>query len=291
MRFAVAVGLAALVCGAIAAQPPGSGAFFGADPKQKFDEKAIFKEPPKTPGAPPAAAPKAIPDGTLPPPPPPKVWTGGLEFGLNGAQADVNVLNIKFGAFADRKTDANRFHYDFLYTLSTQNDTTNQNQALLNARDEVLFRGSPWSLFAATQVEYDEFRAFDLRAGVYAGAGYTWLETDATLFKTRAGAGAVREMSTRRGGPPDRWVPEAVFGFDFNHRFTDRQNFLSALDFYPSLDRFGQYRLRARAAYEIVIDPEHALALRLGIQERYDTHPGTGPRNALNYFVTLLYKF
>lgn len=297
MRFAVALGLAALVCGTVASQPPGSGAYFGADPKQKFDEKAIFKEPPKpaeppkTPGAPPVPPLKEIPDGSLPPPPPPKLWTGGFEFGLNGTQADVDILNIKLGAFADRKTDSNRFHYDFLYTLTRQNSDSTQNQALLNARDEILFRGTPWSVFAALQLEYDEFRAYDLRTGVYAGAGYMWYETPTTVFKTRAGAGAVYELNTQRGGPRDRWVPEAVFGFDFNHRFSDRQTFLSALDIYPSLDNFGQYRIRARAAYEIVLDPEHGMVLRLGAQERYDTNPGTGPRNALNYFVTLLFKF
>lgn len=272
--------------------PPGSGGFFGAAPGQKFDEKAVFDKPPAI-LAPPPAPPKpvVIPDGSLPPPPPPKVWTGGFEFGLNGSQGDANVLNIKLGTFADRKTDTNRFHYDFLYTLNTQDNDTKQNQALLNARDEILFPGSPWSLFSAVQVEYDEFRAYDVRAGVYAGIGYTWIDDGTTLFKTRAGAGAVREMSTRRTGPSDRWVPEAVFGFDFNRKFTDRQGFVSSLDFFPSLSQIGQYRVRARAAYEIVLDPSHGMVLRLGVQERYDSHPGTGRRNALNYFATLMFKF
>ncbi len=278
--------------------PPGSGAFFGAAPGQKFDEKAVFGKaltvlpdppPPVTiPVGPPK--PVTIPDGSLPPPPP-KVWTGGFEFGLNGAQGDVSVLNIKLGTFADRKTDTNRFHYDFLYTLNTQDGNTQQNQALLSARDEILFPGSPWSLFTALQGEYDELRAYDVRAGLYAGVGYTWIDNGATLFKTRAGAGAVREMSTRRNGPSDRWVPEAVFGLDFNHKFTDRQSFISSLDVYPSLSQLGQYRVRARAAYEILLDPSNAMVLRLGVQERYDSHPGTGRRNALNYFVTLLFKF
>lgn len=291
MRFAAALVVVGLMACAAGAQPPDSWGFFGNNPKQlKFDDKTIFKEPPKTPGAPPVPPPKEIPDGGLPPQPP-KIWTGGLEFGLNGSQADVNVLNIKLGSFADRKTDDNRFHYDFLYTLSTQNSVTNQNQALLNARDEILFPGTKWSLFGALQVEYDERRAYDLRNGLYAGAGYTWVDADGTLFKTRAGAGAVYEVGLKRGGPRDRWVPEALFGFDFNHKFSDRQSFVSSLDFYPSLDNFGQYRLRARAGYEIVLDPERGIVLRLGMQERYDTNPGTGPRNALNYFVTLLYKF
>lgn len=281
---------------AFSSTPPGSGAFFGAAPTQKFDEKTVFERPLVAipPGPPPAPPPAVvIPDGSLPPPPPPRVWTGGFEFGLNGAQGDQSVLNIKLGAFADRTTDTNRFHYDFLYTLNTQDGNTQQNQALLNARDEVLFRATPWSLFSAVQVEYDQLRAYDLRVGVYAGFGYLWADDGTTLFKTRVGAGAVREMSTgnRIGNPNDRWVPEAVLGFDFNRKLTDRQGFLSSLDVYPSLSQIGQYRVRARAAYEILLDPTHGMVLRLGLQERYDSHPGNGRRNALNYFATLMFKF
>jgi hypothetical protein len=302
MRRAVVAAALFLACGSAFGQsssrptfspvPPGSGAFFGAAPDQKFDEKAVFPE--KKPDPPPnPLQPVMIPDGAPPQPPPRRVWSGGFEFGLNGAQGDQSVLNIKLGTFADRKTETNRFHYDFLYTLNTQDGNTQQNQALLNARDEILFPGSPWSLFSAVQTEYDQLRAFDLRVGVYAGAGYTWLDNGTTLFKTRAGAGAVREMSLNHavGNPNDRWVPEAVFGFDFNRRLTDRQSFLSSVDVFPSLSQLGQYRVRARAAYEIVLDPKYGMVLRLGVQERYDSHPGTGRRNALNYFATLLFKF
>src|SRR5207249_4013246 len=166
-----------------------------------------------------------------------------------------------------------------------------QNQAILNMRDEILFPNSPWSVFAATQVEYDEFRAYNLRAGAYAGLGYTWVRTDVTLLKTRFGAGAVREMDTRSDGPPDRWVPEGILGMDFNRRLTDRQAFVSSLDVYPNLSQIGQYRVRARAGYEIVLDPDHGLVLRLGVQDRYDSSPGPAKRNDVNYFVTLLFKF
>jgi hypothetical protein len=165
-----------------------------------------------------------------------------------------------------------------------------QNQALLNARDELLFKGTAWSLFSALQVEYDQLRPYDLRVGVYGGVGYKWFDTKTTLFKTRAGAGAVRELNTREGFA-DRWVPEAVFGFDFNHAFTDRQRFVSAVDAYPSLSQIKHVRVRARAAYEVLLDPEHCMVLRLGVQERYDSEPGNGQANALNYFATLMFKF
>jgi hypothetical protein len=281
------IAVLALLCttafGFAQTQPPGAGAFFGAAPDQKFDEKAILGNPPTLP------KPVTIPDGSMPVPPP-RIWTGGVEMGLNGSQGDVDVLNIRVGANADRKTDANLFHTDFLYTLNRQGDTVNQNQALWNTRDEILFKNTPWSLFSALQLEYDQLRPYDLRVGVYGGVGYKWIDTKETLFKTRAGAGAVREMNLGDSSA-DRWVPEAVFGFDFNHAFTDRQRFVSSVDAYPSLSQIKHVRVRARAAYEILIDPEHCMVLRLGVQERYDSEPGNGQANALNYFATLMFKF
>jgi hypothetical protein len=272
--------------------PPPAKDFFGASPNQPFNEKALFPNAPPGPAPPPPELPPTlIPDGSLPPPPPPKLWYGGFEVGLNGSQGNADVLSLRVGANADRKTPGNLFHVDLLYTTTRQDGVVNQNQALLNARDEILFPNSPWSVFAATQVEYDEFRAYDFRAGAYAGLSRPWVKTDRTLFKTRFGAGAVREISTARGGPPDRWVPEGLLGFDFNHRFTDRQAFVSTVDVYPNLSQLGQYRVRARAGYEIVVDPKHGMVLRLGVQDRYDSSPGRSHRNDLNYFATLLFKF
>jgi hypothetical protein len=55
-----------------------------------------------------------------------------------------------------------------------------------------------------------------------------------------------REVGTR----DERWVPEALAGFDFERRLSERSRFVSAVDLYPSLDRVGQFARRARAAYE-----------------------------------------
>lgn len=279
--------------------------YFGPALSQPFNEKSLFPTPLKLDGPPPTTQPPAgllpppdagppvvIPDGSLPVGARPnRRWRGGFEFGLNGSDGNSDVLSIRLGSNFDAKVERNAFHLDFLYTLTRQDGTTKQNQAILNLRDEILFPDSPWSVFSAVQVEYDEFRAYDLRAGTYAGLSYRWLKTDTTLFKTRIGAGAVREMDTGNDGPPDRWVPEAVIGGDFNHRLTDRQGFVSGLDVFPNLSQLGQFRVRARAGYEILLDPDHGMVLRLGVQDRYDSSPGPARRNDLNYFATLLFRF
>lgn len=292
---------------------PGFG--LGSTINQPFNEKSLFPDakplvqnqpgtsaamppswnpfgaPPSTAQSPPGPVDiPLIPNGSLPLPPP-KQWFGGLEFGINGSQGNADVLNLRLGGLVDYKTPGNLFHADLLYSLTRQDGTTNQNQALLNARDEILFPNSPWSVFTSAQVEYDQFRQYDFRAGAYSGLSYLWAKTDHVLYKTRVGAGAVREESLGSSGLPGRWVPEALVGMDFNYRFTDRQGFLSSVDVYGNLSQLGQYRVRARAGYEILLDPKYGMVLRLGVQDRYDTLSGQSRRNDVNYFATILFKF
>ncbi|MEO2091169.1 MAG: DUF481 domain-containing protein [Gemmataceae bacterium] len=253
--------------------------------------------PPPPPGGfnfdPPKAAPAAPPppvipnDGLFPTEPPPKIWSGGGEVGVNGADGNSQLFTVRAGLRAQRKTADNLMVTDFLYTYARQNGAITQDQALFNGRDEILFAGTPWSLFAATNIEYDNLRAYDFLVGVYGGVGYQLLDDDVYNWRVRAGAGAVRQI----GGPADRWVPEMVFGTDFNWKITDRQSFLTVVDYYPRIDNWSQFRVRARAAYQILLDPEYGIVLRLGVQNRYDSDPGPAKRNDVTYFGTLGFAF
>lgn len=294
-RHGLGLGILAILgmVGTVAAQttpPKGGGAYFGSAPNEKFTPNSIFSPPP------PSVVPvqDTVPiggsadGGLLPVPPPlPRIWSGSAEAGLNGASGNSDLFNLRVGFDARRKVADNILTTDFLYTLTSQNKVTITNQALWNVRDEILFGDSPWSLFAAMNMEYDELRAFDFRIGVYGGVGYTVYDDADGTFKLRAGAGAVREI----GGPPSRWVPEFVFGYDYRYRFDERSSFVSVLDYYPRIDKFGQFRLRVRGAYENILDPENGIILRLGVQDRYDSDPGPAKKNDLTYFATLGFKF
>lgn len=265
-------------------------------PKDGFLPPSILKPPPPPNFDPPKALldvapppPTTIVDGggLLPSERPVKLWSGGGEVGLNGADGNSKLFNLRAGFNARRRADDNLLLADLLYTYAEQNDRVTQNQALFNARDEILFPGSPWSLFASTNVEYDDLKAYDFLVGVYGGAGYQLTRTDVIDWRVRAGAGAVRQV----GGPNDRWRPELVFGTDFRYKIDDRQSIVSNLDYYPRADDFGQYRVRARAAYQILLDKSSCTTLRLGVQDRYDSNPGPAKKNDLNYYATLGFSF
>ena len=212
-----------------------------------------------------------------------------MDLGMNGATGNSDVFNFRGGWNVRRKTETNVFTSDFLYVYSVQNGKTNTQQALLNSRDEILFPGSRWTLFAANQVEYDELRAYRFRVGIYGGTGYTVFDDSRKTLRTRVGVGAVRELGS--DGSASRWVEEFLFGYDFRCKVSEHSSLISILDCYPRIGDWGQFRLRARVAYEYVIDPETGTVLRVGVQDRYDSDPGNAKRNDLTYFTTLGIKF
>ena len=239
-------------------------------------------------GPPVAGLPPAATEALIAEPPP--LWSGSADLGLNGATGNAELFNLRTGFAAARKTADNALTSDFLYTYTRTDGVTSVQQALFNARDELLYAGTPWSVFASTLVEYDELRAYKFKVGVYGGVGYTVADTADVGLKLRAGAGAVREVGGN--GLASRWVPELLFGEDFRYRFSDTDSFVSSVDFYPRVDDFSQFRVRAKAAYEHVISPANGMLVRLGAQDRYDSNPGNASKkNDLTYFATFGVKF
>jgi hypothetical protein len=276
----------------LSSPPPVAGrAASGAPLSENFTPDTLF--PKKSDPAPQEPAPvipiDADPGRILPAKPKRKIWSGSGDIGLNGANGNSDFLNIRGGYNVRRKTDTNSLTSDFQYVFSQQSGAVRTSQALFNIRDEVLFPESRWSPFAASQVEYDEFRAYRFRVGVYAGTSYRFIDENGLLVKLRAGAGATREIGSV--GNPDRWVPEFLFGYDFRYKINDRSTLISYFDYYPRMEQFHQYRLRARIAYEFILDPELALIYRIGIQDRYDSDPGNALRNDVTFFTTIGMKF
>ena len=157
----------------------------------------------------------------------------------------------------------------------------------LEWRAERLFRDSPWSCYVHGTVEYDEFREFDARVATDAGLGYRFMKTEATELAGRAGAGFSREI----GGPDDRYVPEAVFGFDLGHRLHENHQVKGSVEYSPDITNFGEYRIRSQAAWESLLDQRMNLSLKLSVQNIYDGRPQGPCTNELDYAAMLMWSF
>lgn len=214
------------------------------------------------------------------------IWDFGMELGINGSEGNSQAFSIMASTSAKRETDASTLAMKLTYGKTQADGIETQNYGLFDARWD--WNMSPsWFLYTKTVLEYDEFKAFDLRLTKSGGLGYHIIKNDQTTLTSRFGAGASREF----GGPDDDWVPEANFGADFEHGLTKRQKLKLTVDYYPAWEDFQKYRIVADASWEVLLDEATNLSLKIGAIDRYDSTPsGDTQANDIDYFATLLWK-
>ena len=218
--------------------------------------------------------------------PPPKIWEGSFELGLNGTEGNSQTFNFRFGADLKRKTRYHVLTTNLDYHKNSADSLETANRAFLDWRYERLFDASPWTWFVHGTVDYDEFQAFDLRVSVDSGLGYGLLKTDTTSLLGRLGGGFSHEI----GGPDDSYVPELVFGLDFEHQLSKRQKLTATVDYTPDVTDFGNYRLKTKIGWQVLLDEAWNLSLKVSLLDRYDSSSHGLKPNDVDYAVTLLWS-
>lgn len=214
-------------------------------------------------------------------------WQNSAELGINGSDGNAESFSFQTGARFKRKTDANVFDLRLSHNRTKAGGIETQNNALMYADYEKFLGESRWNYFLKNGLEYDEFKAFDLRYNINSGLGYAWWKTDDLNLTTRFGAGASREF----GGPNNAWTPEALFGMDYEHQVTQRNKLIARVDYFPAWDDFNDFRLVSDLAWEHLIDEEGNFSVKLGANDRYDSTPNGRRPNDVNYSALFLYKF
>jgi putative salt-induced outer membrane protein YdiY len=221
------------------------------------------------------------------PTPPSHPWRGGLDFGLNGAEGNTERLYILTSAFLTQSTPRRVTRFSLYYGRSTDFGEVSEDNLYVNGRNDWLFAGSPWFLFVLGGLEYDVFQLFDVRFTAATGPGYRLLATERTTLNARVGFGGKEDV----GGPQNGVEAEALAGFDFWRQLGERQSLYADASVFPTLSDPGEYRIRSRAGYEMLVDPSRRLALSLGVEDRYDSTPDGIKKNDLKYFSVLGWRF
>ena len=215
-------------------------------------------------------------------------WTGSFELGLTGASGNNDRFNLRAAAGLSRETDATADQIALTYSYAKDEGAQTENRLDATGRHDWKFADSPWRIYIGASYEYDEFQDWDHRLSLGPGVGYQAIKDDRTDLLLRLGAVATREF----GGSDDSWTPELDLGLDLAHRLTERQSLTVTLDLYPAIDEFGPYRFEGDAAWQIDIDPEANLFLKIGLEDRYDSDPGPDrKRNDLTYYATVGWAF
>ncbi len=214
-------------------------------------------------------------------------WDSHAEFGLDGSNGNADTLALQTGLELKRKSERSTLGIDVDYRQASSRNVTVEDNGRFNLDYDYLFAESPWSGFAKYGMEWDKFKAFDLRLNLNGGIGYFWIRDDTTTLVTRFGAGASQEL----GAPIDDWIPEAVFGLEAERQLTSRQKIKGKVDYFPAWEDFEDYRLVTDLSWEILLDGSDNLSLKLAATDRYDSTPQGARPNDLYYSLLLLYKF
>jgi putative salt-induced outer membrane protein YdiY len=241
------------------------------------------------PGGPEAGVQADAEAGTGPEPGFFEAWSHSIALGLNGAEGNTENFSVRASLKGERKIESMATGYELTYSRATERSEVTQNRFDARGRNDWLFRDSPrWRYFLTASYEYDDFQNWNHRVTAGNGLGYAFVQEETTLVLGRLGVGLSREI----GGEENHIVPEGILGLDIDHKFTERQKITATLEFLPELLDLGPYRARAKAAYEVLLDQESNMSLRLGFEDNYDSTPGAGRRrNDLAYFAMLAWSF
>jgi hypothetical protein len=220
-------------------------------------------------------------------PKPPRKWEGRIEFGMNGSEGNSDRFATRYGGKVKRTTEANQLTLDLLYSVSYAKGVLNEDKLLSDARSEWPLFGSPWFVYSHGVTEYDRFTAYDVRLTSDSGIGYQYINTGMTQFRSRLGAGFNQEINS----PDERFTPEGIIGFTFEHKLSRRQKLIASGDMFHDLRDLQDFRSRSNASWEIKIDPPARLSVRFGIINRYDSTPNGKRRNDLDYSSVVVWEF
>lgn len=213
--------------------------------------------------------------------------SGGVELGINGSEGNAQSFSLRVGGNLEYKTDVSTWTFKATHAKTESRDVLTQNNAIGNARYDRDFGESQWSLFSAGTLEYDTFKAWDYRMVLNGGFGYQFWCSDAGYLKARFGSGVSREV----GGPDNDVVPEAVFGMDFEHHLSRRQKLTMTVDYFPEWGEFADnYRVVSNAGWQILLDEETNLSLKIAVIDRYDNTPHGAKPNDVDYSILLLWE-
>ncbi|MDA7950814.1 MAG: DUF481 domain-containing protein, partial [Pirellulaceae bacterium] len=213
-------------------------------------------------------------------------WENSFEFGLNGTNGNSDTLNIRMGIDTLYEDEAYKRSLKFKYSNKSNNNQTIAHHINLEGRLEKKL-SDRWTYFVHGTTEYDEFKAFDTRVAVDTGFGWDFLKNDINTLTFRAGLGASYEI----GGPNDEVKPELVTGISWERKIYDNQKLSFGVEVFPNLEDFADHRVNTTAAWEIDVAPEWGTKLKLSIDDRYDSTPGTAKHNDLDYGFLLLWDF
>lgn len=214
-------------------------------------------------------------------------WKRQIELGINGTTGPIDSQNYRAYVNLTRATTLQNTVATLVYVRGENNFGVTQDRSEFSCRNDWKIAGGKWSMWASARMEWDNRQRWDGRVSAAGGLGYVIEQNDKLKLVGRVGAGIAREING-----DNAIIPEAgILALNADYKINDKWNAYANAEFFPNGKTWGDYRTVTRAGFNLVVDPELKMNLRLGTEYRFDSTVRSDSTNALDYFAVLGFSF
>ncbi len=212
-------------------------------------------------------------------------WKTALELGLNGSEGNSQSRNIHAGLLTKQETPELRRSLEMAYDSSETDNATSRDEFFATFNQDWLINESPWYYFAMGRFDWDDFKDWDYRMSLSAGAGYTFIENKEWSLRSKAGLGANREF----GGEDDDIKPEGLLGGISEWTLSEHHKIELSSTFYPELDQLGEYRNITELNWVNKLNSH--MRMKIGLANEYESDVPSGIKhNDFKYTTSLSWE-
>ncbi len=226
---------------------------------------------PPTPQPTPGPTPDPEPEPEPKPEPKPE-WKQRIEASFSLNEGNTESSDFRGMYRATRKREIDKLVFKAAYYRQTDNGETSEDRFMAEGNYDRDIPDTRWLWFVNGRYEWDKFESWDHRVGLSAGLGYRAIDRENMELILRAGGGFTREFGSDR----DEFIPEGLFGYDFEWELNDRQGLESTFRYYPDLSELGEFRTVTTLGWKYALDVKKGLDLNAGLLHEYqsDVDPG-----------------
>lgn len=203
-------------------------------------------------------------------------WTGNISAGFTKTTGNTHTETRTLSASAVRRSENDRITLTMDYARGRQTDPDTGTKRII----EDWWRGrAKYDYFVSRKFyaygdgryEKDAVALLERRIVVGGGAGYQWIETDVTKFRTEIGLASLYERF--ENAPEGNAETSLQAGYNLERKVTRNLVFLHDMTYYPALESFSDYYLTTTA--ELRANLTARIFGNLKVIFNYDQSPAT----------------
>lgn len=228
-------------------------------------------------------------DPTIPPPPEGRKWDGEISLDITGKTGNSEKFNGGIGTKANLTGPVDKLQLYGEATYNRENHETNTKKYVAGADYEQKIADTKNAWYAKLEFEKQTTSGLRLRSEAGAGYGYYFIDKERTKLRGRIGLTAKSRKYTD-GTKSDALGGEASLHFEQD--IQEWGKLTTDLLYQPTFDSLHDYRIVHDSALDIPVLFKFPLALRLGVQNEYNSRTAAdADRLDTTYYAKLLYKW